>query len=46
VNKWENEYGRTEQYRNNLIEYPYEFGGQQGNTRTRYMMTTAELAEQ
>jgi hypothetical protein len=34
------DYKKTEIYRSNVIEYPYEFG--EVNSRIRFMLTTAE----
>lgn len=39
VEKWDQDYRLNEKFRENLIEYPYEFGKQ--NSRARFMLTTA-----
>ena len=39
MEKWDNDYRKYEKFRENLIEYPYEFGKQ--NSRARFMLTTA-----
>ena len=42
VTKWADEFKYTEQIRNNVCEYPYEFGVDPANaSRTRFLMTTA-----
>jgi hypothetical protein len=38
--QWQEEYKKNEMYRNNVIEYPYEFGDI--NSRTRFLLTTAQ----
>jgi len=43
VSKWQEEYKRQETIRNNLIEYPYEFGD--ANSRARFLLTTAQVDE-
>lgn len=40
VTRWEEDHQRMERIRNNVCEYPYEFGD--ANSRVRYMMTTAQ----
>ena len=39
VTKWAEEFKDVEKIRNNVCEYPYEFGDAQ--SRTRFLMTTA-----
>ena len=41
VTKWNDEFKYIEQIRNNVCEYPYEFGDPANASRTRFMMTTA-----
>lgn len=40
VSDWQKFYNQQENYRNNVCEFPYEFGG--GESRTRFLQTTAE----
>ena len=44
MNKWDDDYKQAEKFRENLIEYPYEFGKQ--NSRARFMLTTAHEDEE
>ena len=40
VTKWADEFKYIERIRNNVCEFPYEFGA--AESRTRFMMTTAQ----
>ena len=43
VTKWSKEFHEIEKIRNNLCEFPYEFGD--ANSRSRFTLTTAQTGD-